>query len=404
MVLLAVSKPARAISPFLPVLSVAAALAVTFVAATLPTPLYAVYRRTFGFSEITLTLIYAVYVLGNLGALFLGGRSSDQIGRKISVLAGMAAGFASTLVFIFAAGTAWLFLARTLSGFATGLVSGAATAWIVELQPGNNKAAGAATACAANFVGLAVGPLLAGLLAQFAPGALRLSWIVYLVMLNIAVLPTLVTPETVKAPVRRLRELSLEPRLGVPEGIRLQFLSPAVTAFVVFALIGFYAALIPGLILDILHRPSATISGLVVSGLFVVAAAAVALTLNAESRKSMLWGLAMLLPGLMLLVAAELIGSMTVLILAAAFGGIAAALGYRGSLELVSRIAPEDQRAEVVSSYLIAVYAGNSLPVIGVGVLSSLADSLAAHIVFAALIGLLAIGALATGMKYAPNR
>jgi len=42
--------------------------------------------------------------------------------------------------------------------------------------------------------------------------------------------------------------------------------------------------------------------------------------------------------------------------------------------------------------------------VIGVGVLSSLVDSLTAHIVFAALIGLLAIGALATGMKYAPNR
>jgi MFS family permease len=230
MVLLATLRPRRAISPYFPVVSVASALAVAFVAATLPTPLYAIYSRTFGFSEITLTLIYAVYVLGNLGALFVGGRSSDQIGRRTAVLAGMAAGFASTLVFVFAAGTAWLFVARPLSGFATGLVSGAATAWIVELQPRKSKAAGAAIACAANFIGLAIGPLLAGLLAQFAPWPLRLSWIVYLVVLGGVAVPTLLTAATVEAPVTRLKELSLRPRLGVPDNIPLQFLSPAATA------------------------------------------------------------------------------------------------------------------------------------------------------------------------------
>ena len=147
-------------------------------------------------------------------------------------------------------------------------------------------------------------------------------------------------------------------------------------------MIGFYAALIPSLLLDVLHQPSATVSGLVVSGLFIVAAAAVALTVKAAGRKSMLRGLAMLLPGVVLLIAAELLGSMVVLIVAAACGGIAAALGYRGSLEMVNRIAPEDRRGEVVSSYLIAVYAGNSLPVIGVGVLSSLAGGLTAHVAF----------------------
>src|SRR5215472_12857498 len=116
MVLVTTSKSPTAVSRFLPAITVAAALAVTFVAATLPTPLYAIYRRAFGFSEITLTLIYAVYVLGNLGALFLGGRLSDQIGRRKAVLAGLAAGVISTCVFVFATGTVWLFVARALSG------------------------------------------------------------------------------------------------------------------------------------------------------------------------------------------------------------------------------------------------------------------------------------------------
>jgi hypothetical protein len=73
-------------------------------------------------------------------------------------------------------------------------------------------------------------------------------------------------------------------------------------------------------------------------------------------------------------------------------------------LEVVNRIAPNDKRSEVVSSYLIAVYLGNSLPIIGIGLLSDLVSSIAAHLAFAIIIGLLAAVAFATGMKYAPQQ
>ena len=106
----------------------------------------------------------------------------------------------------------------------------------------------------------------------------------------------------------------------------------------------------------------------------------------------------------MLLVAAQLLASMPLLLLATMVGGISAALGYRGSLEVVNRIAPRDKRSEVVSSYLIAVYLGNSLPIIGIGLLSDLMNSIAAHLAFSVIIGLLAAVAFATGMKYAPQR
>src|ERR1700722_19419999 len=61
---------------------VAVALAVMFVGAIMPTPLYPLYQRAFGFSGITLTLLYAVYVLGNLVALLFFGRLADQVGRR----------------------------------------------------------------------------------------------------------------------------------------------------------------------------------------------------------------------------------------------------------------------------------------------------------------------------------
>src|SRR5215472_509159 len=101
--------------------AVAGKLGVMFVGATLPTPLYPLYRENFGFSAVTLTLIYATYVLGNLAALLFFGTLSDQIGRRATSLPAIAVGIASTAVFAAAQGTPWLFAARGLSGFSTGL-------------------------------------------------------------------------------------------------------------------------------------------------------------------------------------------------------------------------------------------------------------------------------------------
>jgi hypothetical protein len=64
--MLSLSSPRQTV---LPTAIVAAELAAIFIGATLPTPLYPIYREEFGFGEVTLTLIYAVYVLGNVGAL-----------------------------------------------------------------------------------------------------------------------------------------------------------------------------------------------------------------------------------------------------------------------------------------------------------------------------------------------
>lgn len=394
----------RAPSRTVAMAAVAAELAVMFVGATLPTPLYPLYRHAFGFGGVMLTLIYAVYVLGNLIALLAFGRLSDQIGRRLTTLPAIGTGVASTIVFALATGTPWLFAARVLSGLATGLAAGAATAWIAELQPRGDKAAAATVVSTANLVGLAIGPLMAGALAQLAPWPLRTSYIVYLALLFVvgALIPAV--PETVEGRTRRLADLTLRPRLGVPGEIRRPFLSPAVTAFATFALLGFYAALIPSLLVESLHRTAAIVAGAVVCELFLVAAATAIVTRKLHSRTAMLSGLALLPPSIEVLVAAQLLKSMPLLLIAAALGGISAALGYRGSLEVVNSIAPGERRAEIVSSYLVACYVGNSLPVIGIGFLAAASGSITAHVAFAVLITLLAVAALITGVKYTPRR
>ena len=108
--------------------AVGAMIGVLFAGSTMLTPLYVIYKQQFGFSQISLTLIYAVYVLGNFAALLLFGRLSDEIGRrKVSVMA-MVVAIVSALIFLFARGVASLYAGRILSGLAIGIGAGTGTA------------------------------------------------------------------------------------------------------------------------------------------------------------------------------------------------------------------------------------------------------------------------------------
>jgi MFS family permease len=383
--------------------AVAGGLAVMFIGATLPTPLYPLYREAFEFSTVTLTLIYATYVLGNLTALLLFGRLADQIGRRAASLPAIAIGIVSTLVFAVAQSAAWLFAARGLSGFSTGLASGAATAWIAELYAGRAGGGAARIAAAANLFGCAVGPLLGGLFAQFAPAPLRLCYFAYLLLLCGAAGAVFVPRETVMAR-KSLSEIDLQPRIGVPRGIRLQFVSPAVTGFATFSLIGFYSALISSLLGESLHQAAPLVAGAIVCQLFLVAAVVILASGRFASQTATLAALLLLPPSVWIVVGAEVAHSLALLIFAAALGGLAGGLGYRGSLEVINRIAPADRRSEVVSSYMVALFAGNSLPVIGIGLLAAATTALAAHVIFAAVLTALAGIALLTGIKFAPGK
>lgn len=192
----------------------------------------------------------------------------------------------------------------------------------------------------------------------------------------------------------------MRPRLSVPSDIRAQFVAPAVTGFAAMALVGFYAALAPSLLADHIHVASHAAAGAVLLELTLIVAATIVATRSLSSRTAMLLALALMPAAVALLAAAQLAGSTVVMIFATASCGVAAGLGYRGSLQVVNQIAPEDRRAEVVSSYFVCAFAGNALPVIGVGVISTIASSTAASLLFATTISVFALVALLFGAKY----
>ena len=69
--------------------AVALLIGVAFGLSTLLTPLYLLYQQQFGFSQVTLTPIYAAYVIGNLTASLFFGRVSDRVGRRLTAISAM---------------------------------------------------------------------------------------------------------------------------------------------------------------------------------------------------------------------------------------------------------------------------------------------------------------------------
>src|SRR4029453_18979507 len=97
---------------------------------------------------------------------FLLGRISDEIGRRVAILAAVAVSIGASLVFIFADSLGLLFIGRVRSGFALPLASGAGTAWIVELC--EDRCTAASLSAGAILAGLGLGAFISGLLAEYS--------------------------------------------------------------------------------------------------------------------------------------------------------------------------------------------------------------------------------------------
>jgi MFS family permease len=64
-----------------------ALLALCLAISGIPSPLYDSYQREWGFSPLTLTVVFAIYALAALAALLVVGKLSDSIGRKPVLIA-----------------------------------------------------------------------------------------------------------------------------------------------------------------------------------------------------------------------------------------------------------------------------------------------------------------------------
>jgi MFS family permease len=354
-----------------------------------PTPLYVLYQQRDHFSTIMLTVVYSVYAVGVIASLFLAGHISDWVGRKRVFVPALLVNALSAVIFLAAPSLPGLLVARVISGVSVGLTTATATVYLSELharRPVGSTAPRRAqiVATAANLGGIGVGPLVAGLLATFAPQPLRLPYIVFLVALVVLAILVALSPETAQAPDPAPRYRPQ--RIAVPRHARGTFFAATATGLAAFAVYGIFNSLAPSFLAVTLHQRSHAVAGAVAFAAFASGAVIQLVLSRAGQDTTLRIAPLILVPGLGLLTAGMWVPNLVLFVVGGVVVGAGAALAFRGGLTAAAATAPPESRAEVLAAFFLGAYVGLSVPVVILGVATQYVSARGAMVVFAALV------------------
>jgi MFS family permease len=344
----------------------AATLAFLFFASGAPTPLYVVYQAEWHFSALTLTSVFAVYVLALMTALVFAGSLSDRVGRRPVLLIALPVQIAGMVMFALAQDVDMLFAARIVQGLATGVATGAISAALIDLQPARRPHLGALISSAAPLLGLAAGALGAGLLVQYAPAPMRLVFWLLVGVFVLATLAALTMAEPVVAH-RSHWKGALRPQIGVPREVRGTFVAVAPIIVATWALGGLYLSLGPSLAASLLHSSSHVTGGLVIVALAATGAFASIAVRGHQPEHAMIAGAVLLAAGVGITLIGLNQGSTALFFAGSVIAGTGFGPGFAGAFKSIMLLAPPSGRAGLIAALYVLAYSGFSLPAIAAG-------------------------------------
>ncbi|HMJ37469.1 MAG TPA: MFS transporter [Baekduia sp.] len=375
-------------------------LAFLFFASSAPSPLYVVYQSAWHFSALTLTSVFAVYVLALMTALVLAGSLSDRVGRRPVLVAALLTQAAGMVLFALAHDVTLLFAARIVQGLATGVATGAISAALIDLQPGHRPTLGSLLSSTAPPLGLAAGALGSGLLVQYAPDPMRLIYWLLVAVFVVAVAGVLAMPETVAA--RGGWASMLRPRIGVPQAARGTFVAVAPVLLATWALGGLYLSLGPSLAASLLHSSSHVTGGLVIVALTATGAFASLAVRGHRPEHTMIAGATLLAVGVGLTLIGLNQGSTALFFAGSVVAGAGFGPSFAGAFKTVIQLAPAAERAGLIAAVYVLAYLGFSLPAIAAGV--AVAHQGLLHTTNVYGIAVMALAAWATGVSVVRQR
>jgi hypothetical protein len=343
-------------------LTLLASLLVAFLAASsAPSPLYALYKQAWGFSALTLTVVFAVYAFALLGALLLFGALSDYRGRRDVILLAVVLQVGALLLFLDAGSVAGLLAARALQGFATGLVTSALSAALIDID----HAKGALINSVAPMVGMGIGALGTSVLVQFAPAPTRLVFTMLLLVFVVQGAATWFLPETAARRPGVLR--SLRPTIVVPAQARATLLQILPVNTAQWALGGFSLSLGPSLARLVAGSQAPVVGGAAIATLVLTSAAAILVVRSHTPRRVLVGGAAVLAAGIGVTLAGIAVCSAPAYFIGTAIMGAGFGAGFNGSLRSLVGLARPEERGGLMSAFFALSYCAFSLPAIAAG-------------------------------------
>jgi hypothetical protein len=345
-----------------PALYLLASLVVSLLAASAaPTPLYAIYQRMWGFTPITVTIVFGVYAVAVLAALLTLGRLSDSIGRRPVLLAALAVQILSMVVYATAGGVGELMGARIIQGLATGAALGAIGAGMLDVD----RERGALANALSPGLGTGSGALISALFVQFLPAPTHLIYVALIGVFAVQAIGVALLRETA-TPVAVTRG-AFVPEVRLPRAVRGAVLAAAPVLFAVWALAGLYAALGPSIVQALTGNASVVLGSASVTALTVTAVSSVYLLRNVPARTVLGWGIAALVAGVAITLIALGAGSVALFFAGTAVSGVGFGAGFQGGIRTVVPLAAPHERAGVLSLLFVISYLGMGVPAVAAG-------------------------------------
>jgi MFS family permease len=326
-------------------------------------PMLLVYHRDLGVGEATLEAMFGVYALGLIPGLLVGGPLSDRVGRRAVVLpAALLSVIATWLLMLGGQSIAALFAGRLLAGVVSGAVFSAATTWLREssLAAGVGSSAAARTA-AAMSAGFGLGPLVAGVVAQWAPARTVLPYLPHLLLMVVVLALLRAAPADARS-ARSPGPALPRTRLSIRNDARFRgFVVPLAPWAFAAPVIAF--ALLPA-VTGVGRRDHGIVLAAAITAVTALAGAAV----QPVARRLGLPPVVLACTGLVALAAGAALGVWTVegqawllaptgLVLGCAYG-----LCLVAGLIEVQRMAPASELARATSVYYALTYLGFAAP------------------------------------------
>jgi len=347
-----------------------------------------------GFSSMTVTVIFGIYAIAVLASLLVAGRLSDHVGRKKVLIVATIIQAITMLLFAVADGVNDLLFARVLQGLTTGAAIAAVGAAMMDID----HVRGATANAVAPPIGTAMGGCVAGLMVRYLPAPTHFVYAVLCAIFIAQGICIFMMKES--ASLKPGAWASLKPRFNFPVAVHSPLLRALPALVATWSLAGFYGGMAPALIRDIFGMDAGLLGGL---ALFLLAGSGgicVLFTQHRDARGMMLFGSSMLIAGLSLIIAAVSYRSITMFFMGTVLAGIGFGAAFQGSVRSVVPHAGPSERAGVISIIFIVSYLAMGVPVVIAGYfLTQKGNVMATAEGFSIVLLLLSIFALAGALK-----
>jgi MFS family permease len=349
-------------------IAAAGSLVAVFAASASPIPLYEVYRRADGLSHADLALTAVAYFAAVMAALLVFGRLSNHVGRRPVALAALVVTVVGTLVLTGVHSVAPLIAGRALQGIGCGLASSAIAAFMVDSAPPSPAWLASAVTTGSPMIGLTVGALGSGILAQYGPAPRTLVYLIAVGLLAVWAALIAASRETVARASGAVA--SLRPQVRIPAFARRLVPAAAATFLATWALGGFYQAFGPSVAAEQLHTSNTLIAALVFASLMAPSAIGAPLAGRGTPAMAQRVGMIVFLVGMAVILISLRFGLVVSFIVASAVAGAAQGTTFAGSMRALLTGAEPAERAGILSAIYLISYGGAAIPGLIAGQLS----------------------------------